>query len=38
VAEQMGVSPGTVSALLSTGRARLRRALRTDTSEPGGHR
>lgn len=38
VAERMGVSPGTVSALLSTGRARLRRALGSDPSEPGGHR
>jgi RNA polymerase sigma factor (sigma-70 family) len=37
VAERMGISPGTVSALLSTGRARLRRALGTGTPGPGGH-
>jgi RNA polymerase sigma factor (sigma-70 family) len=36
VADRMGISPGTVSALLSTGRARLRRALGSDTT--GGHR
>jgi RNA polymerase sigma factor (sigma-70 family) len=38
VAERMGISPGTVSALLSTGRARLRRALGTDTTGPGRYR
>ena len=36
VAERMGISQGTVSALLSTGRARLRRTLGSDG--PGGHR
>ena len=36
VADRMGISPGTVSALLSTGRARLRRTLGSDTT--GGHR
>jgi RNA polymerase sigma factor (sigma-70 family) len=38
VAERMGISPGTVSALLSTGRARLRRALSSDPTGAGGHR
>jgi RNA polymerase sigma factor (sigma-70 family) len=38
VAERMGISPGTVSALLSTGRARLRRALGSDATGTGGHR
>jgi RNA polymerase sigma factor (sigma-70 family) len=38
VAERMGISQGTVSALLSTGRARLRRALGSDPTGPGGHR
>jgi RNA polymerase sigma-70 factor, ECF subfamily len=36
VADRMGISPGTVSALLSTGRSRLRRALGSDPT--GGHR
>lgn len=38
VAARMGVAPGTVSALLSTARARLRHALGTDETFPGGHR
>jgi RNA polymerase sigma factor (sigma-70 family) len=38
VAERMGISPGTVSALLSTGRARLRRALGSDPAGRGGDR
>lgn len=36
VADRMGISPGTVSALLSTGRSRLRRALGSDPT--GGPR
>ena len=35
VAERMGVAPGTVSALLSGARARLRRALDTTARESG---
>lgn len=38
VAERMGVAPGTVSALLSTARARLRTALGTGATFPGGLR
>lgn len=35
IAERMGIAPGTASALLSTARTRLRRALGTDTAFPG---
>ncbi len=36
IAETMGVAPGTVSALLSGARARLRRALGQDATAPEG--